>query len=297
MSRRTFATRLEALERVEAQRQAEQPNREYAAMEERAQRRLWAMNFTAGDYQVVCECCRWHVPGIAPYNTYEALDLNAHRCYICGARTYGMVAPRRTEHLPVADYRCPRCSHTYTGPRYARTPCPACAFAPPPYPGNETEEHSNRCAGAVATSLARAYGPAVAAAWCDVDCAKFAGDLPALYRWWFDEVPRDIYAGLREDVALNHLHVAATYRQPEQTPTMTLCSARWKGKYTPEPWPLEGEDAVEYSRRHEAADHLNRILNGWHLADRSPVIHDGAGALDALDAMLAALDAHPCATA
>lgn len=211
MTRRTFAARLAALEAHETRQAAEEGPAAHAARQQRRRERLAALGFTSDDARTLCECCKWAMPRVVLRRALD--DTTVDHCPICGGAVFGPVAARRHDYFPEARYGCPRCRHTYTGARHTLTPCPACGYAPPPYPDGDDDEAAQRYVGAVAAGLARLYGAPVALAWLDVpDDAAGRADLAALDRWWYEEVPHELLDSAREWLAGDDYHVAHSLR-------------------------------------------------------------------------------------
>lgn len=281
MPRKRLDARLDELERLEAQRAATRAAAEDAALHARVAGRLRALGFTGGDYRTVCECCRWDVPGIARYSDSSVVDPTAHRCYICGARVYGHVAPQRSEHLPVADYVCPRCGDPYTGPRRMLTPCMRCGwFTPRPSTGTEDAAVQSYVV-VVALGLARAYGLPAAAAWLDCDETAAAEALRECTPW-YHEIQRSALAYLRDAVAENHIQVRLA-RFGDGRPSHPLCSGVSPGAV------MAGDAPPAFFERAEGAAMLEHLLAGYG-AVCDTVIADAGAALAALE-HLSTLDA------
>lgn len=280
MSSRSYAARLTALEQAEQQRQVVDAGEEYRRLVEERGRRLAALGFTSGDSDTSCPCCCWRMPLVF---RYQRSSEPQQPCYICGANL-----PSGADYDRPARYACPRCAHAYAGERRGLTPCPRCAFVPPPAlnPYHDDGEEVHAYVVAVVASLARAYGPAVAAAWADMDEPALAEELADVTAWWYRQVPRDLLTGLRRIVADGEVVVAcARYGDgrpaverisPQHLHTTNRCAA----EATPE------EFAADHALLSDAR-HLERLLAGWRQVTEQPVIIDAAGVLAALDAMLA----------
>ncbi len=190
MHTKSFAARLEALERLEVQNAAQDERSDAYAFQMRVAHRLRALGLTGGDYQTDCFCCHWHVPGIRRFSNGPTVDPEGYRCFMCGALTshFGLNGCW-TDLVP--GYRCPRCEHVYTGTRGEHTPCPRCGFAPPPMPDRTDGDQYGSYLLAVTFNLARVYSPEVAAAYDDRDLDATVRDgLAALHAWWFNDTCR-----------------------------------------------------------------------------------------------------------
>lgn len=284
---KTFAARLEALERVEAQRVAEKAVTTNAAGFERYRRRLHDLGFTADTFYTICECCRWEAPGIRPTIRSPLPNQELYRCIICGGCTYGFGADGIWSYRAQADYVCPRCGGVYQAPRRTAALCPACGWFPPPFPG-VGDDHSLQCfAGGVGASLARRHGPAVALAWLDEPDEAGGTLITELADWWLDAVPRDLLNGLRADLADGLLAVNCSRHGGTGEPAASATHAVWEG-----PSPRAGSTPPEYDRRIAGAALLDRLLDAHHKAG-APVVTSPADAQHMLDTLIARLETTP----
>jgi hypothetical protein len=270
---RKIASRLEALEALEAERAATQAERAADVHLERSRARLEALGFTAGDHSTAC-ACGWSAPGINRYHTGQNADPDNHRCIICGLRRYGQLGDGSWGYLHVADYRCPCCDHAYIGAKgyVGPCPCPRCGWFVPRSPARD--DPPDVWAAAVFMNLARVHGVAAAAAWCDVDEAEAAEQVAALRPWWYVETFDTFCAGLREALEAGQVHVYGVLR--DGAPASTLCS---------DPWNIAAEERAPDG----VIGMLNRLLAGRQ-ALTGVVVADVPAALAVINDLSALMD-------
>lgn len=262
----SLSRRLAALEAAETQRAATQADADYKAAEARRKARLRDMGINLGDYYTVCECCSWKLPGLARFSG-AIDDMHVNPCLICGAAVYGPVAPRRSDYFPEARYSCPRCRHSYTGPRFTLTPCPACCYVPPAQPEGDSDEAIQHYVAAVAVGLCVVHGAPAALAWLDVaDDERRRGELEQLSGWWLEDVPREWVGSAQAFLAGDGYHVAATYRMPAGYQAGAPLSDVASFTLTPSPYGATWEPEERHGARW-----LDRLLEALARAQGRPL--------------------------